>query len=423
MDQFSYINDLLSVEELTIQGLANTFETPFYVYSYQQICHNYNRLDQALGNLNAQICYAVKANSNQAILSQLAAMGSGADVVSEGELKRALKAGIPADKIVFSGVGKTAQEISYALKSGIFQFNVESEPELQHISELCEQLNLIAKVAIRINPDISADTHEKISTGKAENKFGIDHTRTLAIYQYAASLPGIVVQGIDVHIGSQINDLAPYEATFKRVADLVLVLKHAGHKIEVVDIGGGMGVTYNPKTDKQYDLQQYADLVGKYIAPLNCKIIVEPGRSIVASAGVLVTKVNYLKTTPTKQFLILDAGMNDFARPSLYDAYHQILPIKHTTEEQTTYDIVGPVCETGDTFAKSRTMPTVEQGDYLVIKDTGAYGAVMSSTYNTRPLIREVLVKGQDYATIRAPQSLDELIGKDIMPNWDTAQK
>ena len=423
MDQFNYINDLLSVENLSIQHLANTFETPFYVYSHQQISHNYTKLDTVLSNLNAQICYAVKANSNQAILAQLAAMGSGADVVSEGELKRALKAGIPANKIVFSGVGKTTQEISFALKTGIFQFNVESESELKHISELCEQLDTTAKVAIRINPDISADTNEKISTGKAENKFGIDHSKTLAIYHYAASLPGIIVQGIDVHIGSQINDLAPYEATFKRVSDLVLLLKHAGHNIEVVDIGGGMGVTYNPKTDKQYDLQHYGDLVRRYIAPLNCKIIIEPGRSIVANAGVLVTKINYLKTTPTKAFLILDAGMNDFARPSLYEAYHQILPIKHTTDAESIYDIVGPVCETGDTFAKSRTMPTVEQGDYLVIKDTGAYGAVMSSTYNTRPLIREVLVKGQDFATIRAPQSFEELIDKDIIPQWDDGQK
>tara|TARA_R110002153_G_scaffold124543_8_gene271017 strand:+ start:1140 stop:2411 length:1272 start_codon:yes stop_codon:yes gene_type:complete len=418
MDQFNYNNGTLFIEKTSIEDLAQELATPFYLYSNKEICNNYHKLNNALGNLNAQICYAVKANSNQAILTLLASMGSGADVVSEGELKRALSAGIAANKIVFSGVGKTSQEITFALKSGIFQFNVESEPELKHISELCVLLNLTAHIAIRINPDIAADTHEKISTGKAENKFGIEHTRTLEIYAYAAKLPGIKVQGIDVHIGSQINDLTPFEATFKRLAELVIELKKAGHDINVIDIGGGLGVTYNPEQDKKYDLQHYANLIHQYLAPLNCKIIVEPGRSILASAGVLVTKINYIKTTPTKQFLILDAGMNDFARPSLYDAYHQIMPIKQHSTGETSYDIVGPVCETGDTFAKSRNMPIVAQGDYLVIKDTGAYGAAMSSTYNTRPLIREVMVKGLQYSTIRVPQTIDDIINQDKLPEW-----
>ncbi|GAC18933.1 diaminopimelate decarboxylase [Paraglaciecola arctica] len=418
MDQFNYNNGTLFIEKTSIEDLTQELATPFYLYSNEEICNNYHKLNNALGNLNAQICYAVKANSNQAILTLLASMGSGADVVSEGELKRALSAGIAANKIVFSGVGKTSQEITFALKSGIFQFNVESEPELKHISELCVLLNLTANIAIRINPDIAADTHEKISTGKAENKFGIEHTRTLEIYAYAAKLPGIKVQGIDVHIGSQINDLTPFEATFKRLAELVIKLKKAGHDINVIDIGGGLGVTYNPEQDKKYDLQHYANLIHQYLAPLNCKIIVEPGRSILASAGVLVTKINYIKTTPTKQFLILDAGMNDFARPSLYDAYHQIMPIKQHSTGETSYDIVGPVCETGDTFAKSRNMPIVAQGDYLVIKDTGAYGAAMSSTYNTRPLIREVMVKGLQYSTIRAPQTIDDIINQDKLPEW-----
>jgi diaminopimelate decarboxylase len=418
MDQFNYNNGTLFIEQTSIEDLAQELATPFYLYSNEEISNNYHKLNNALGNLNAQICYAVKANSNQAILSLLASMGSGADVVSEGELKRALAAGIAANKIVFSGVGKTSQEITFALKSGIFQFNVESEPELKHISELCVLLNLTAHIAIRINPDIAADTHEKISTGKAENKFGIEHTRTLEIYAYAAKLPGIKVQGIDVHIGSQINDLTPFEATFKRLAELVIELKKAGHDINVIDIGGGLGVTYHPEQDKKYDLQHYANLIHQYLAPLNCKIIVEPGRSILASAGVLVTKINYIKTTPTKQFLILDAGLNDFARPSLYDAYHQIMPIKQHSTGETSYDIVGPVCETGDTFAKSRNMPIVAQGDYLVIKDTGAYGAAMSSNYNTRPLIREVLVKNDQHATIREPQTIDDIINQDKLPEW-----
>jgi diaminopimelate decarboxylase len=422
MDQFNYINGSLFIEETCIEDLTQELVTPFYLYSNEEICNNYQKLNQALENLNGQICYAVKANSNQGILTLLATMGSGADVVSEGELKRALSAGIPAKKIVFSGVGKTSQEITFALKSGIFQFNVESEPELKHISELCVMLNLTAHIAIRINPDIAADTHEKISTGKAENKFGIEHTRTLEIYAYAASLPGIRVQGIDVHIGSQINDLTPFEATFKRLAELVIELKKAGHDINVIDIGGGLGVTYNPEQDKKYDLQHYANLIHQYLAPLNCKIIVEPGRSILASAGVLVTKINYIKTTPTKQFLILDAGMNDFARPSLYDAYHQIMPIKQNSTGETSYDIVGPVCETGDTFAKSRNMPIVAQGDYLVIKDTGAYGAAMSSNYNTRPLIREVMVKSNQHATIRDPQTIEDIIKQDKLPDWLTIE-
>ncbi|MGS2719301.1 diaminopimelate decarboxylase [Paraglaciecola aestuariivivens] len=421
MNQFSYIDDQLHVEALPIQTLTQSFETPFYLYSAQQITNNYMALSGALEGLNSQICYAVKASSNQAVLSLLANLGSGADVVSAGELKRALKAGIQANKIVFSGVGKSTQEISYALQQGIFQFNVESEPELAHISQICVELGLTAKVAIRINPDISADTHEKISTGKAENKFGIDHLKTLAIYDYAASLPGIEVQGIDVHIGSQINDLTPFEASFKKLADLVSQLKQAGHNIKVIDVGGGMGVTYHPEQDKAYNIQDYAKLIKQYLSPLDCKVIVEPGRSIMASAGVLVTKVTYLKQSASKAFLILDAGMNDFARPSLYDAYHQILPIVQSQGEATSYDIVGPVCETGDTFAKGRVMPKVAQGDTLIIKDTGAYGAVMSSTYNTRPLIREVLVKGQQFATIRAPQSVDDLIALDCMPSWQAS--
>jgi len=422
MNQFTYIDNSLYAEALSVMDITKEVATPFYLYSHAEITNNYQRFSQALNKVNSkvncQICYAVKANSNQAILKTLALLGSGADVVSEGELQRALKAGIPAKKIVFSGVGKTAQEISFALKNGILQFNVESEPELKHISELSVALNLTANIAIRINPDIEADTHEKISTGKAENKFGIEHSRTKTIYAYAASLPGINVQGIDVHIGSQITSLTPFEKTFKKIAELVTDLITDGHDIKVIDVGGGIGITYNPETDKQCDLQQYAELIHQHLSGLGCSIIVEPGRALLASAGLLVTQVNYVKTTPEKQFLILDAAMNDFARPSLYDAYHQILPVEQKSTSSAIYDIVGPVCETGDTFAKARKLPNIEQGDFLVIKDTGAYGSVMSSTYNTRPFIGEIMVKGNEFSTIRQPQTLAELINKDLLPDW-----
>ncbi|RHW76494.1 diaminopimelate decarboxylase [Colwellia sp. RSH04] len=416
--QFNYVEDAFHVEKLSITDLTKKVATPFYLYSYSEIKQNYQRLSQALNKVNAQVFYAVKANSNQAILKVLASLGSGADVVSEGELKRALQAGIPANKIVFSGVGKTASEISFALKSGILQFNVESEAELEHISELCVSLKLTAKIAIRINPDIEANTHAKISTGKAENKFGIEHTRTLDIYQYAANLPGIQVQGIDVHIGSQINDLEPFEASFKRISELVCQLRDKGHEIEIIDIGGGLGVSYDAETDEPFDINEYASLVEQHLTSLGCNIIVEPGRSLLASAGALITQVSYIKNTKDKQFLILDAGMNDFARPSLYDAYHQILPVSLNKKENAIYDIVGPVCETGDTFAKSRSIPSVQQGDYLVIKDTGAYGSTMSSNYNTRPFIQEIMVKDSQFSTIRELQTLEELISKDKLPDW-----
>jgi len=423
MSQFNYIDNTLHAESLSVLDIANKMNTPFYLYSATEIETNYQAFSQGLSKVNAQICYAVKANSNQAILKTLALLGSGADVVSAGELKRVLAAGIPASKIVFSGVGKTAQEISAALKTGILQFNVESKPELKHISEICLTLNLTANIAIRINPDIEANTHEKISTGKAENKFGIEYTNAKEIYAFAASLSGINVQGIDVHIGSQITSLTPFKATFIKIAKLVTELTNEGHSIKVIDVGGGLGVTYNPETEKQCDLQQYAELIHQYLSPLGCSIIVEPGRALLASAGLLVTRVNYVKTSPDKQFLILDAAMNDFARPSLYDAYHQIIPVvqknvKQQSSSTSIYDIVGPVCETGDTFAKARELPSIEQGELLVIKDTGAYGSVMSSTYNTRPFIGEMMVKGKQLSTIREPQTLAELINKDKLPNW-----
>ncbi|MFY8273048.1 diaminopimelate decarboxylase [Pseudoalteromonas sp. SSDWG2] len=413
---FPYVGQQMHVEDVAISDLAQHVPTPFYCYSSAAIATNYKRYSDAFSGLDSLICYAVKANSNQAILATLAQLGAGADTVSEGEIRRALAAGIKAEKIVFAGVGKSEQEIRYALEQGILQFNVESEPELERISQIASQMNTTARVSIRVNPDVEAKTHAKITTGKAENKFGINIDLAPTLYQKAASLPGIEVTGVDVHIGSQLIDLAPFDLAFAKVAELVNTLNAQGIHIKVIDIGGGLGINYGEHSDEP-DIITYAQHAKQHLGNLGCKIIIEPGRSLVGNAGVLVSKVEYVKVGQVRTFLILDAAMNDLVRPSMYDAYHHIATVSKKAE-QATYDIVGPVCETGDTFAKNRAIGQCEEGDLVAIMGAGAYGAVMASHYNSRLNAPEVLVKGQEYSIIRERIDFDALLAMDTIPSW-----
>jgi diaminopimelate decarboxylase len=413
---FPHINDKMFAENVSINDIAKKVSTPFYCYSSTAIETSYANYQQAFNEQDALICYAVKANSNQAVLATLAKLGSGADVVSMGEIRRAIAAGIPASKIVYSGVAKTEAEINYALSLGIFQFNVESEPELELISKVAVLLNTTAAIAFRINPDVCAQTHEKISTGKAENKFGVPISKARIAYDRAASLPNIKVQGVDVHIGSQLTSLAPFEEAYKRIAALVSALRSDGHDISVIDVGGGLGITYDAELIPSK--QDYADIVKTQLGHLGCKIIIEPGRSLLGNAGILVSSVVFIKHGEEREFLILDAGMNDLIRPSMYDAYHDIVAIEQKNKALKTYDIVGPVCETGDTFAKSRQIHQSTQGDLVAIMSAGAYGSVMSSTYNTRMLAPEIMVKGDQFTVVRERPNYEDVINADIIPHW-----
>ncbi|RHW77417.1 diaminopimelate decarboxylase [Colwellia sp. RSH04] len=413
---FPYINSHMFTEQVAIKEIAKQVGTPFYCYSQNAIEENYLSYQQAFAKQDALICYAVKANGNQAVLTTLAKLGSGADVVSVGEIKRALSAGIPAQKIVYSGVAKSESEIEFALDQGIFQFNVESEPELELISQVASRLNTTAAIAFRINPDVCAQTHEKISTGKAENKFGVPISKARLAYKRAASLPAIKVQGVDVHIGSQLTQLAPFSEAFDRVAELVTQLKADGHDITVVDIGGGLGIDY--QGEQVPTKAEYAQVVSDALAHLTCQIVIEPGRSLLGDAGILVSSVVFVKHGEEREFLMLDAGMNDLLRPSLYDAYHDILAVNNSQTEQQKYDIVGPVCETGDTFAKSREVNRSKAGDLIAIMSCGAYGAVMASNYNARLTVPEVLVSKNNFAVIRKRPRYDDLIKQDIVPDW-----
>ncbi|MCG7544289.1 diaminopimelate decarboxylase [Pseudoalteromonas sp. MM17-2] len=413
---FPYVGQQMQVEGLAIEALAQQVPTPFYCYSSKAIASNYQCYSDAFAGLDSLICYAVKANSNQAILATLARLGAGADTVSEGEIRRALAAGISADKIVFAGVGKSVAEIRYALAQDILQFNVESEPELMRISEQAQSMGKRARVSIRVNPDVEAKTHAKITTGMAENKFGIAIDLAPALYKRAASLPGIEVSGVDVHIGSQLTELTPFDQAFSKVADLVTSLQHHGIDIQVIDIGGGLGINYGEQPQEP-DITTYASFAKAHLAHLGCKIIVEPGRSILGNAGVLVSRVEYVKTGQQRHFLILDAAMNDLIRPSMYDAYHHIVTVTEQTQK-VTYDIVGPVCETGDTFAKGRTIGQCQSGDLVAIMGAGAYGAVMASHYNSRLNAPEVLVKDDQYSIIRERIDYDTLIAMDSLPSW-----
>ena len=420
MNHFEYRDGVLHAEDVPVPQIAAAVGTPFYVYSSATLVRHFHVFSKAFEGLDTLVCYAMKANSNQAVLKTLAALGAGADVVSEGEMRRALAAGIPGERIVFSGVGKTAREIDLALSTGIHCFNVESEPELEHISARAVALGKVAPVSIRINPDVDAKTHKKISTGKAENKFGIPLQRARAVYAHAAQLPGINVAGIDLHIGSQITELQAFDAAFALLTELVEALRADGHDIEHVDLGGGLGIPYKDDNNPPPLPDAYAAVVRKHVGRLGLKAVFEPGRLIAGNAGILVTEVIYLKEGDAKNFVIVDAGMNDLIRPTLYDAHHEIAPVvqKPATSARITADIVGPVCETGDYLAHDREMARVEAGDLIAVSSAGAYGAVQASTYNSRLLIPEVLVNGDCFHVIRPRQTYDDLIGLDSLPDW-----
>jgi diaminopimelate decarboxylase len=420
MHHFSYKGGVLHAEDVSLARLASEVGTPFYCYSTATLERHYRVLDQAFAGQDAVICFAVKANSNQAVLATMARLGAGMDVVSEGELRRARAAGVPADKIIFAGVGKTRDEMAYALREGIFSFNVESEPELEALSEVAAGLGVKARVAIRVNPDVDAKTHAKISTGKSENKFGIPYLKAVALYAEARRLPALAVQGIHMHIGSQITDLAPFRDAFRLMRDLTLELRREGHDIHHLDIGGGLGVPYRGSNEVPPHPDEYAALVKASLGDLGAKIYLEPGRMIVGNAGILVARVTYVKEGANKRFTIVDGAMNDLIRPTLYEAFHEVWPVAEAraSEPSVLQDIVGPVCETGDYLAIDRTLPPFEPNDLLAVMTAGAYGAVMSSTYNTRLLVPEVLVNGETYAVVRPRPSYDELIGLDRLPPW-----
>ena len=419
-DQFSYKNDELYAEDVSISTVSNVVGTPFYLYSATAITENFLNLKKSLDGLENLICYSVKANSNIAILKLLSQLGAGMDVVSVGEYLRAKIAGVPGEKIVFSGVGKRRDEISQVLVGGIKQFNVESEAELKVLNELSISLNKRTSITIRVNPDIDAKTHEKISTGKKDNKFGIPINRAREVYLKASQMLGVKVVGVDVHIGSQLTDLEPFRMAFTKLAELVDNLIKDGHEIKCLDLGGGIGISYQKTNDAQPSLQEYGQIIRETVGSLGCEILVEPGRFIVGNAGILVSEIIYKKFGEDREFLIVDSAMNDLIRPSLYAAYHEILPIKkpNNSSSSACYDVVGPVCETGDTFATQRILTEMESGELLAFMSAGAYGSVMASEYNTRPLIPEVLVKGDNFSIIRARPLIEDIIRRDIVPDW-----
>lgn len=420
MNHFQYIDGVLHCENVSLEKIASEVGSPFYCYSTATLTRHYNVFSDAFSGLDTKICYAMKANSNQAVLKTLADLGSGADVVSAGELRRALAAGIPADKIIFSGVGKTTSEMKSALEAGIFCFNVESIPELHQLSKCATEMGVIAPVSLRINPDVDAKTHAKISTGKAGDKFGIAWVDASDAYALAASLPGLKVNGIDMHIGSQIIDLDPFDKAFARLAELVGKLREQGHEIEHVDVGGGLGIPYRPDNNQPPKPEAYAQVVRKHVDALDCAVVFEPGRLIAGNAGVLVGEVIYVKEAPGKTFIIGNTAMNDLIRPTLYDAWHEIMPIE---EERLNHvpvegDLVGPVCETGDYIAKNRMLPALKQGDLYAVSSAGAYGAVQAGTYNTRALVPEVLVNDDRFHVVRPRLEIEDIIAMDSIPDW-----
>ena len=420
MDHFLYKNGQLYAEDVAVSDIAASVGTPFYCYSAATLARHYHLFTEALSPLPHLVCFAIKSLSNVAVLKLLGNLGAGMDVVSGGEYMRAKAAGVPGDRIVFSGVGKTRDEMRLALTGGIRQFNVESEPELHALSEVATSLGLIAPITIRVNPDVDARTHEKIATGKKDNKFGIAIERAPAVYAQAARLPGLQVIGIDVHIGSQLTDLEPFEQAYLKVADLTQRLRSEGHTITRLDLGGGLGIPYTRSNAAPPLPMDYGALIKRTVGHLGCEIEIEPGRLISGNAGILVSKVIYVKNGETRDFLILDAAMNDLIRPSMYGAHHDIDPVIEPAPgvESAAFDVVGPVCETGDTFAKARPMAALSEGDLVVFRSAGAYGAVMASEYNTRPLIPEVLVKDDHFAVIRARPTFDEIINRDTIPAW-----
>ena len=421
MHHFEYRDGALFAEDVDVTALAGTVGTPFYVYSAATLRRHIRVMRDAFAGQRALIAYAMKALSNQAVLTLLGKEGAGADVVSGGELERAIAAGIPVDRIVFSGVGKTVAEMRRGLALGIKCFNLESEPELERLNDIAGSMGRLAPVSVRINPDIDAETHAKISTGKSENKFGIPHERARAVYVRVAELPHVRAVGVDMHIGSQITNMVPFDSAFALLAGLVRDLRADGHDIRHVDVGGGLGIPYHLDDAAPPDPLAYATIVKRHLAGLDCEVVLEPGRLIVGNAGILVTRVEYVKTPELpggKTFVIVDAAMNDLIRPTLYEAHHDVQPVQHSNKPQITADIVGPVCETGDYLALGRRMEGVGENDLLAVMTGGAYGAVMASTYNSRPLVPEVLVDGDKWHVIRPRKSIAELIALDSVPDW-----
>jgi diaminopimelate decarboxylase len=420
MNHFDYRSGVLHAEAVNLIELADAVGTPFYCYSTATLERHYRVFSDAFAGEKALVCYALKANSNQSVLRTLAGLGAGADVVSGGELKRALAAGIPPAKILFSGVGKTEAELRAALAADILCINVESEPELELLSRLAKEQGRTGRISIRVNPDVDSGSHAKISTGKSENKFGIPLGRARAVYQRAAKLPGIRVTGVDMHIGSQITDLVPLEAAFRLLAEFVQTLRSDGHTISHVDFGGGLGIPYHADRQAPPLPSAYAEMVKRVTHNLGCTLVFEPGRLIVGNAGILVTRVIYVKRGDAKNFVIIDAAMNDLIRPTLYEAHHDILPVRAVSQDAPTItaDVVGPVCESGDYLALGRSMPAPKAGDLLAIMTAGAYGAVQSGTYNTRALVPEVLVKADRFAVVRPRVEVDALIAMDRPAPW-----
>ena len=423
MNHFGYRKGRLHVEDVPLADIAAEVGTPAYIYSAATLRRHYKVFAGALASaspgVNHLICYSLKANSNQAVIRVLAKRGSGADVVSVGELRRALAAGIPGQRIVFSGVGKTRAEMREALEAGIRQFNVESEPELEALAAVAADMGVRAPVAFRVNPDVDAETHAKISTGKKENKFGVPFDRAREIYRWAAEKDSIEIVGVDVHIGSQLTNLAPFERAFARVAELVQGLRDDGHTVRAVDLGGGLGIPYLRNAPWPHP-DAYAGIVARTVGHLGCDLIFEPGRMIAGNSGALMTSVIYVKEGQDRKFVILDAAMNDLIRPAMYDAHHEIVTEREPEDAGALekVDLVGPVCETGDTFARDCEVPPLAAGDIVCFESAGAYGAVMASTYNTRPLVAEVLVDGDRFAVVRPRESLESLIARDRVPDW-----
>ena len=420
MDHFNYVDGALHAEDVPLSRIAAEVGTPVYVYSTATLTRHFKLFQQALEWTDHLVCFAVKSNSNLAVLKVLSDLGAGMDIVSAGEYARAKAAGVPGERIVFSGVGKTEAEMRMVLEGGIRQFNVESEPEMELLSKVASGMGLRAPIAVRVNPDVDAKTHEKIATGKSENKFGIPIARAREVYARAAALPGIEVVGIDMHIGSQLTDLEPYRLAYAKMAELTRALRADGHDIRRLDMGGGLGIPYRRDNNAPPLPIEYGQVIRDAVGDLGCEIEIEPGRNISGNAGILLSSVIYLKEGEGRDFLILDAAMNDLIRPAMYSAHHDIVPVIEQAPGTAVapYDVVGPVCETGDTFEKAVELPRLGEGDLVALRSAGAYGAVMASEYNSRPLVPEVLVNGDQFAVIRARPTLEEMLGRDTIPEW-----
>ncbi len=420
MDHFNYKNGSLHAEDVALSDIAAEVGTPFYVYSTATLERHFRLFDDALSGMDHLVCYAMKAASNQSIIKTLAALGAGMDVVSGGEYLRAIRAGVPPDRIVFSGVGKTRAEMEMIVQGGVRQVNVESEPEMVLLDKVARAHGKKIPITIRVNPDVDAKTHAKIATGKSENKFGIPITKARDVYAMAAKLEGLEIVGIDVHIGSQLTDLEPFGLAYRKVAELTQTLRADGHDIRRLDLGGGLGIPYVRGNEAPPLPADYGALIKREVGHLGCEVEIEPGRLIVGNAGLLVSSVIYVKEGEGRNFLILDAAMNDLIRPAMYDAHHDIVPVQEPKAgaDYADFDVVGPVCETGDTFARNRALQRLEDGDLVAFRSAGAYGAVMASEYNSRPLIPEVFVKGDQFAVIRPRPTLEEMINRDTIPSW-----